>query len=414
LRDLDVRPCGECNVRLYLSIPFTTLTTECGWAKVPVPGQTDDNDDAAVELVEGRYRIRAVESFLTDRSVPVDRDLAWVQVLQVEFPRFAKASANIDVFAAVLFDTAVTSVAYGLPEPDVGSILFKTFVGYPYQVRPVEPMSFNRFPGQLDSATISLENSIPATAEGVATEQEWLAILTPGEGECSIDGTYIIDGAWVLECTQAAVDANDCPEINDDKPVVRIEIDFSEFCPVLTESVQATATLVPEKENLLIEGLKDTQSNLFTLTVTSTQVDVQEIDIDRITLVSDEKVLIAPGNVLVKTLVIYDANTGTQGTHGIVINAASGNVQTFELKFYEAGYEIPLDSKAAITVEARAAVTFDNGLKKRAEGDSLGSQSAQAKLEITGGLAGSQTESETDSAFTVVATLVTMFVALLF
>ena len=137
-------------------------------------------------------------------------------MVQVSFEKYATVSTNINVFAAVVIDSAITSQQFGTEVAGSGTIVFVTEVGYPFQLtlqNAGNPIDIA--PNGMASTSLSVVDSSPATQTGGVTSQHWKIVVTPAAGTCVLDGIYsTASNRFQLGCTAAAIANGECPTLS--------------------------------------------------------------------------------------------------------------------------------------------------------------------------------------------------------
>jgi len=322
--------------------------------------------DSIADVWGATVSLSAQETISTGRS-NVSRTFENTFNIDVDFQRYATVSTSIDVFSAVQITSAIINEQFGTQVEGEGTITFITQIGYPYQLllnNAGGPMDTVETTYPMSATTLTTSGTAnPATTSGTYTTQTFLLSITPGSGTCILNGIYATtSGRFTIQCTQAAVNNGQCPQITNSGAGISLNISSSSFCGQVLANVSAV---------LSINSYADSG---FTTPTTNFLVQPSGVAYFEVAVQSSPEVAVT--GLTVSRVQIYSVHLG--GTQTLYTNGLTTTGQTFSFSLISSpgittafsfgvvsAFNVPRDTLDSVAVTALIEVEYQSVNKKR-------------------------------------------------
>jgi len=283
------------------------------------------------------------------------------------FQRYATVSTTIEVYAAVQIASAIVNQQFGTQVEGEGTVTFIIQIGYPYQLtlnNPGGPIDTVNTTQPISATTLTSVSETPATASGTYTTQTFLLTITPGSSTCVLNGIYAAAvGRFSIQCTQAAVNNGQCPQILNPAVGINLSITSSSFCgqvianvsAVLSINSYADSSFTTPTPNFLVQP----NGNAYFLVgvLSSPEVAVTGLIVSQVQIYSTHL-----GGT--QTLYTNGQLTSTGASFSFEIVASTGVTTAFSIGMVSA-FNVPRNTLDNVAVTAVIEVEYQSVNKKR-------------------------------------------------
>jgi len=321
--------------------------------------------DSIADVWGATVSLSAQETISTGRS-SVNRTFENTFNIDVDFQRYATVSTSIDVFSAVQITSAIINEQFGTQVAGEGTITFITQIGYPYQLllnNPGGPMDTVTTPNPVGATSLTSVSTNPATASGTYTTQTFLLSITPGSSSCTLNGIYTAAvGRFTIQCTQAAVNNGQCPQITNNGAGITLNISSSSFCGQVLANVSA------------VLSVNSFANSAFTTPTSNFLIQPNGIAYFQVAVQSSPEVTVT--GLIVSRVQIFSAHLG--GTQTLYSNGLTSAGQTFSFSLDSSpgittafsfgvvsAFNVPRDTLDSVAVSALIQVEYQSVNKKR-------------------------------------------------
>jgi len=219
----------------------------------------------------------------------------------------------------------------------------------------------------MNATSLTAVSSTPATTSGTYTTQTFLLSITPGSSACTIDGIYTAaQGRFSIQCVQAAVTNNQCPQILNSGAGITLNISSSSFCGQVVSDVAAVlsinsytdATFATQTSNFLVQP---SGVAYFQVAVQSSpEVTVTGLAVSRVQITANH---LASGSPT--TLTLYQNGITVAGSTFLFSTLPSSGVTTAFSFGMVPAFNIPRDTMDSVVVSGLIQIQYQSVNKKR-------------------------------------------------